>query len=307
MALYLIGDVQGCDDPLRAPAGQHRLLPEPRHAGAAGRPGQSRARFGSRCCGACSGCGARRTACWATTTCTCWAWPTARARPAARTRSTPSSTRPTATRCSTGCATSRWRCTRRVGGRDLLMVHAGVLPQWSVGRDAGAARPSSNRCCAARHCGDFRAGHVRQRAGAMERRAHRRTPGCASSSTRLTRLRFCTADGVMEFESKDGADGAARGLHAVVRRARPRDGRRDHRLRPLVDPGLDRRGPDLMSTDTGCVWGGCLSAVRIGDTLDAIAHVEVRCDQPAQKPGLTVSLRRGRSRCRRCPARPAAA
>ena len=42
--------------------------------------------------------------------------------------------------------------------------------------------------------------------------------------------------------------------------------------------------PGLISTDTGCVWGGCLSAARIGDSLDTIEHVEVRCDQ-AQKPG----------------------
>lgn len=42
--------------------------------------------------------------------------------------------------------------------------------------------------------------------------------------------------------------------------------------------------PDLLSTDTGCVWGGCLSAVRIGATLDQRELIQVECEQ-AQKPG----------------------
>jgi len=42
--------------------------------------------------------------------------------------------------------------------------------------------------------------------------------------------------------------------------------------------------PDLLSTDTGCVWGGCLSAVRIGATLDERELIQVKCEQ-AQKPG----------------------
>ena len=42
--------------------------------------------------------------------------------------------------------------------------------------------------------------------------------------------------------------------------------------------------PDLLSTDTGCVWGGCLSAVRIGATLDERELIQVKCEA-AQKPG----------------------
>ena len=42
--------------------------------------------------------------------------------------------------------------------------------------------------------------------------------------------------------------------------------------------------PDLVALDTGCVWGGCLSAVRIGATLDERERIQVKCEQ-AQKPG----------------------
>jgi bis(5'-nucleosyl)-tetraphosphatase (symmetrical) len=99
----------------------------------------------------------------------------------------------------------------------------------------------------------------------------------------LTRLRFCTAEGLMEFEAKDGADAAPEGFM------------------PWFDvPGRRTAGvtiacghwstlgwvsrPDLISADTGCVWGGCLSAVRMGATSADRELIQVRCAQ-AQKPG----------------------
>ncbi|MCW8182232.1 bis(5'-nucleosyl)-tetraphosphatase (symmetrical), partial [Verminephrobacter eiseniae] len=34
---------------------------------------------------------------------------------------------------------------------------------------------------------------------------------------------------------------------------------------------------DLLGLDTGCVWGGCLSAVRFGATLAQRERLQVRC------------------------------
>jgi len=42
--------------------------------------------------------------------------------------------------------------------------------------------------------------------------------------------------------------------------------------------------PDVLALDTGCVWGGCLSAVRFGATLAEREWLQVDCPQ-AQKPG----------------------
>ena len=40
----------------------------------------------------------------------------------------------------------------------------------------------------------------------------------------------------------------------------------------------------LLALDTGCVWGGCLSAVRLGADDRCGELIQVKCLQ-AQKPG----------------------
>ena len=44
---------------------------------------------------------------------------------------------------------------------------------------------------------------------------------------------------------------------------------------------LDR--PDVLALDSGCVWGGCLTALRL-QPAGAHERIEVRCPQ-AQAPG----------------------
>jgi bis(5'-nucleosyl)-tetraphosphatase (symmetrical) len=98
----------------------------------------------------------------------------------------------------------------------------------------------------------------------------------------LTRLRFCTAEGVMEFNAKEGADAAPEGFMPWF----------DVPGRQTADVtvafghwstlGLLQRD-DVWALDTGCVWGGCLSAMRLGpDGLREVIRVD--CEQ-AQKPG----------------------
>jgi bis(5'-nucleosyl)-tetraphosphatase (symmetrical) len=96
----------------------------------------------------------------------------------------------------------------------------------------------------------------------------------------LTRLRFCTADGTLDLKTKDGAGAAPAGhwpWFDVPGRATA--------LQPMAfghwsTLGLVNR-PLLLATDTGCVWGGCLTAVRVdGGRRDVL---QVPCAQ-AQKP-----------------------
>ncbi|MBP6666496.1 MAG: bis(5'-nucleosyl)-tetraphosphatase (symmetrical), partial [Ottowia sp.] len=95
----------------------------------------------------------------------------------------------------------------------------------------------------------------------------------------LTRLRYCTAQGRMEFDTKAGGlDGAPPGYMPwfdVPGRQTTAD---------VVAFGhwstlgwIDR--PNVISLDTGCVWGGCLSALRMGAGARERELIQVRCPQ----------------------------
>lgn len=169
----------------------------------------------------------------------------------------------------------------RIGGRDLLMVHAGVLPAWTV-EDTMARAHELEAVLRGPNLGSF----LQEMYGNEPASWSDDLSGSARLRVivnTLTRLRFCSADGTMEFEAKDSAAEAPAGympwFDVPVRRT----------AEAVVAFGhwstlgwLSR--PDLLSTDTGCVWGGCLTAVRIGATLDERERIDVRCTQ-APAPG----------------------
>jgi bis(5'-nucleosyl)-tetraphosphatase (symmetrical) len=175
---------------------------------------------------------------------------------------------------------------RELGGGDLLMVHAGVLPQWSADDtlrlagelEAALRAPDITDVADFFHTmyGDQPARWSDSLTGAERLRV---------IVNALTRMRYCTADGVMEFESKDAATGPPVGFMPWF----DVPGRKTDAAHITVAFGhwstlgwLSR--PGLISTDTGCVWGGCLSAVRIGATPWERELIQVKCPQ-SQKPG----------------------
>ena len=166
-------------------------------------------------------------------------------------------------------------------GDTLLMVHAGVLPAWSL-TDILALADEVHTVLR----GPDLQGFLQQMYG--------NTPDHWSDTlvgpdrlrvivNALTRLRFCTAEGVMDFDSAESAKDAPPGLvpwfDAPDRRTQGT---------PIAFGHWSMLGwvdrPDVLSLDTGCVWGGCLSAVRFGSTLGEREHLHVDCMQ-AQKPG----------------------
>jgi bis(5'-nucleosyl)-tetraphosphatase (symmetrical) len=98
----------------------------------------------------------------------------------------------------------------------------------------------------------------------------------------LTRLRFCTAAGQMEFAAKEGAGAAPAGFMPWF----DVPGRQTAHVTVAFGHwstlGLLKR-PDVWALDTGCVWGACLSAMRLYDD-GRHELIQVKCEQ-AQKPG----------------------
>ncbi len=164
---------------------------------------------------------------------------------------------------------------------DLLMVHAGVLPQWTVS-DTLALAAEVESVLRGPALGDFLltmyGNEPAQWSDTLSGNARLRAIVNA-----LTRIRFCTPEGVMEFESKDGMLPGPEGFLPWFDVPGRKTATATVAFGHWSTLGWLSR-PDLLSTDTGCVWGGCLSAVRIGATLDQRELIQVKCEQ-AQKPG----------------------
>ena len=97
----------------------------------------------------------------------------------------------------------------------------------------------------------------------------------------LTRIRFVDAQGRLDLKTKEGAGGAPPGFHPWFEAP----GRRTEGV-PIAfghwsTLGLVNR-PDLLALDTGCVWGGALTAVRVDGGRREVFQVD--CEQ-AQAPG----------------------
>jgi len=161
------------------------------------------------------------------------------------------------------------------------MVHAGVLPQWTVS-DTLVLAAEVESVLRGPALGEFLLG--------MYGNEPAQWSDTLTGATRLraivnalTRMRFCTAEGVMEFESKDGMRPGPEGFMPWFDVPGRKTAHATVAFGHWSTLGWLSR-PDLLSTDTGCVWGGRLSAVRIGATLDERELIQVKCEQ-AQKPG----------------------
>ncbi|HMN19853.1 MAG TPA: symmetrical bis(5'-nucleosyl)-tetraphosphatase [Ottowia sp.] len=164
----------------------------------------------------------------------------------------------------------------------VLMVHAGVLPQWSAAQTVALAG-EVEAVLRGPDWGDF----LRRMYGNQPDRWDEALRGAERLRVivnALTRLRFCTPAGRMEFATKEGGAAAAPAGHLPWFDVPGRQTAAD-----VVAFGhwstlgwLER--PDLISLDTGCVWGGSLSAVRLGADARARTLIQVRCAQ-ARVPG----------------------
>ena len=182
----------------------------------------------------------------------------------------------------------------RIQGHEVLMVHAGVLPSWTAAKTIELAcevedllkGPSLSHFLHEMYSNeptgwsDTFTGNARLRV----------------IVNALTRMRFCDSQGNMEFDGKEGAQSAPPGFMPWF----DVPGRQTAQITVAFGHwstlGWINR-PKVLSLDTGCVWGGCLSALRLGglgysvdqaqaSTTPTLTQelIQVKCEQ-AQKPG----------------------
>ena len=153
-----------------------------------------------------------------------------------------------------------------------LMVHAGVLPQWSAQRTLELAAEVQEVLAGPRWIDFLRVMYGNEPARWSDSLAGADRLRVIVNA--LTRLRFCTPDGTMEFKAKQGPDTPPAG-HLPWFDA---PGRASADTTVVFGHwsalGLLMR-PNLIALDTGCVWGGALTAVDLGER----SVTSVRCAQ----------------------------
>jgi bis(5'-nucleosyl)-tetraphosphatase (symmetrical) len=141
-----------------------------------------------------------------------------------------------------------------------LMVHAGVLPSWDVAQTLDLSQELHMALTDADWVEHLRAFFGSQ--PAHWRDDWPRTERLRVAVNALTRMRLCSAEGEMEFKTKDNIEAAPPGFMAWF----DIPNRRTENVPVAFGHwstlgGLQR--PDLLALDTGCVWGGSLSAAEI--------------------------------------------
>jgi len=160
-----------------------------------------------------------------------------------------------------------------------LLVHAGVPPQWDRAQTLALAG-EIEQCLRGPDLHDFLTVMYGNDPGRWDDtlQGHDRLRFAVNV---LTRVRFCTPDGTMDFKQKEAAGEAPEGLMPWFELPDRRTAGDPIAFGHWSTLGLLNR-PDLLALDTGCVWGGSLTAVRVDEGRREV--IQIRCKQ-AQKPG----------------------
>jgi bis(5'-nucleosyl)-tetraphosphatase (symmetrical) len=145
----------------------------------------------------------------------------------------------------------------------VLTVHAGVLPQWDLQQTIECAQ-EVEKALRSKSYKDFLAN------------MYGNTPNKWSNSLKgyerlrlitnaLTRMRFCTPSGQMEFESKEGLENGPKGYIPWFNVPKRKTTDTLIYFGHWSTLGLLRRS-NVIGLDTGCVWGGKLSALEIANS-----------------------------------------
>ncbi len=160
-----------------------------------------------------------------------------------------------------------------------LCVHAGVAPPWDAALTLTLAQDVSSTL-------QGQDGNALLRAMYGNEPAHWRSDLEGTAKLRhvvnvLTRSRFCHPDGSLDFAVKESAQAAPPGLTPWFDMPHRQTATTPIAFGHWSTLGLLNR-PNLLALDTGCVWGGMLTAARVDGGRREI--IQVPCTQ-AQAPG----------------------
>jgi len=145
---------------------------------------------------------------------------------------------------------------------DYVLVHAGLLPQWSVKQAAGLAREVENALR-----GDDYATFLARMYGNAPHNWNDDLDGYKRLrviTNVFTRMRICTLQGEMEFRFKGEVEKIPEGYVPWFEVPQ-----RKSRKVTVIFGHWSALGlkvlPNIIALDTGCLWGGPMTAIRLED------------------------------------------
>ena len=173
-----------------------------------------------------------------------------------------------------------------------LMVHAGVLPQWTLAQTMALAaeleavlRGPALKDFLSSMYGDSPAQWHDSLQGADRLRV---------VVNALTRLRFCTHEGEMEFSVNEGMASAPPGYRPwfeLPNRATLGIPMAFGHWSALVSAAQEQSHPptqmrsNVLPLDTGCVWGNCLTAAKLSERPGQFELISVSCAENVNSSG----------------------
>jgi bis(5'-nucleosyl)-tetraphosphatase (symmetrical) len=154
----------------------------------------------------------------------------------------------------------------------VLTVHAGVLPQWDLGQAIECAQ-EVEKALRKKNYKEFLANMYGNTPNKWSNslKGHERLRVITNA---LTRIRFCTPSGTMEFESKEGFESGPKGYIPWFKTPKRKTQDTLIYFGHWSTLGLLRE-KNVIGLDTGCVWGGKLTAMEIPDSGKASDKLEI--------------------------------
>lgn len=153
----------------------------------------------------------------------------------------------------------------------ITMVHAGLPPQWDL-KTAQHCASKVEKMLSGKHCSEFLLRMYGNKPSQWDKSLH----GWAKlrfTTNALTRIRYCSKDGHLDMDNHGPIGSQPKGLMPWFKVP----GRASKDL-TLVFGHWSTLGtivkPGLIALDSGCVWGGQLTAIRLDKPGKLIA---VRC------------------------------